>query len=70
MSYYCGVYLFIDNDIVPVIRAKRGREEELQDLTMDYQYALKKANYNSVVQYLVDERKHDDMKADIFSGLH
>lgn len=54
--------LFIDNDIALIFWAKRGHEEELQDLTLHYQQTLKMSLHVLVVQCSINERRCADVE--------
>lgn len=56
--------LFIKEDFILIVGMKKGREEELQNPTMDFNQALKKATINS----RVSQSMEDWIQADISTG--
>lgn len=59
-----GVFdLLADDDLAPVVGAKRGHEKELKDPTMDYGPNLKCVYHNSVVFGIFDKRRCGKMEA-------
>lgn len=45
-----------EEDVVPVVRTKRGQEVKLQDPTMDIDQALERATISSMVSQSVEEK--------------
>lgn len=58
----------MENETTLIVKAKRGREVELHDTIMDYQWDLNMSSHDLVVSLLVDEWRNAKMEAITFSS--